>query len=130
MIQLNDGGFLLAGLTEGMVQYDYDAFLLCTDANGDTLWTKKYGGPGIDHAVQVSQTSDAGFLFCGKILRYCAGSCDCWLVKTDANGELLWTNIIGGTGWDESMSLLERTGGYAIQKARLKISAGLFRSLF
>lgn len=114
VIQLSDGGFVVAGLTEGTVQYDYDAFLLRTDANGDTVWAKKYGGPGIDHAVQVIQTSDAGFLFCGKILSYGAGSCDCWLVKTDANGDTLWTNIIGGTGWDESMSLTEQPDGYAV----------------
>lgn len=112
-LQLSDGGFVLAGLTETNPG-DYDAFLIRTDSNGDTLWTKIFGGPGIDHAVQVIQTNDGGFFFCGKILSYGAGYCDCWLVKTDANGNLQWTNFIGGAGWDEAMSVVERPDGYAL----------------
>lgn len=110
---LSDGGFILAGLTQSGPA-DYDAFLIRTDSNGDTLWTKNYGGPGVDHAVQVIQTSDGGFIFCGKMLSYGAGSCDCWLVKTDANGNLQWTKTYGGAGWDESMDIVERPDGYAV----------------
>jgi hypothetical protein len=112
---LSDGSFIVAGLTEnGAMTFDYDAFLMRLNANGDSLWTKKYGGPGIDHAVQVIQTSDNGFLFSGKMLSYGSGSSDVWLVKTNANGDTLWTNIIGGPGWDEGMDLIESNGGYVI----------------
>jgi len=109
-----DGGYVLCGLVES-APLNYDAFLVKTDANGDTLWTRVYGGPGIDHGVTVINTSDGGFLFSGKMLSYGAGSCDIYLVKTDANGDTLWTNIVGGPGWDEGMSVREIPGGgYAV----------------
>ncbi|MBI3510361.1 MAG: T9SS type A sorting domain-containing protein [Bacteroidetes bacterium] len=110
---LSDGGFIVAGLTE-KGSLDYDAFLMRTDANGDSLWTRIMGGPNIDHAVQVIATADSGFIFSGKILSYGSGSSDIWLVKTNANGDTTWTEEIGGPGWDEGMDILEIPNGYII----------------
>ena len=111
---LADGNIVSAGLMETNAPFDYDAFLMKTDANGDTLWTKVIGVPGIDHAVNVIQTSDSGYIFCGKTLSYGQGVCDCWLVKTDANGDTLWTRTYGGVGWDESMDIIEQPNGYIV----------------
>lgn len=106
-----DGGFIVCGLVEESTAFDYDAFLVKTDANGDTAWTRIIGGPGVDHAVSVINTSDGGYMFSGKVLSYGAGYCDYYLVKTNALGDTLWTNIVGGAGWDEGMSVKEVPGG-------------------
>lgn len=113
VLGLADGSIISAGLLE-VAPVDYDAFLMKTDANGDTLWTKVIGVPGIDHAVNVIQTSDSGFIFCGKTLSRGQGVCDCWLVKTDVNGDTLWTRTYGGAGWDESMDIIEQPNGYIV----------------
>lgn len=113
VLGLADGSIISAGLME-VAPVDYDAFLMKTDANGDTLWTKVIGVPGIDHAVNVIQTSDSGFIFCGKTLSHGQGLCDCWLVKTDMNGDTLWTRTYGGAGWDESMDIIEQPNGYIV----------------
>lgn len=113
VLALVDGSIISAGLMETS-PVDYDAFLMKTDANGDTLWTRVIGVPGIEHAVNVIETSDAGFLFCGKSLSRGQGACDCWLVKTNANGDTLWTRTYGGAGWDESMDLIEQPNGYIV----------------
>jgi hypothetical protein len=113
VLALSDGSLISAGLME-VATLDYDAFLMKTDASGDTLWTKVIGVPGIDHAVNVIQTSDAGFIFCGKTLSRGQGVCDCWLVKTDAAGDTLWTRTYGGIGWDESMDIIEQPNGYIV----------------
>jgi Secretion system C-terminal sorting domain len=113
VLALSDGGFIMAGLSE-TAPVDYDAFLIRTNANGDTLWTKTFGGPSIDHAVQLIQTTDGGFLFCGKNLSYGSGYCDNWIVKTDAFGNLQWQNIVGGGGWDEANDVIETNSGYVI----------------
>lgn len=110
---LASGDIVAAGLMETST-LDYEAFLMKTDQNGDTLWTKIIGVPGIDHAVTVIQTSDLGYLFVGKTLSVGQGSCDCFIVKTDANGDTLWTSVIGGAGWDESMDVIEQPSGYVI----------------
>ncbi|HEU4716280.1 MAG TPA: T9SS type A sorting domain-containing protein [Bacteroidia bacterium] len=113
VVELHDGNLAISGLTE-TTPSQYDAFVAETDATGDTLWTQTIGGPGIDHAVQMIETSDDAILFCGKSLSYGAGSCDCFLVKIDENGDTLWTKTIGGAGWDESMDVIERPDGFAI----------------
>lgn len=107
----SDGGFIVCGLTQEAAPADFDAFLIRTDASGDTLWTRQYGGPGIDHAVSVIQTADGGFAFSGKCMSFGAGSSDIYLVRTDAAGDTLWTRVIGGTGWDEGMCLREMPNG-------------------
>lgn len=113
VLGLSDGSIISAGLME-VSTLDYDAFLMKTDANGDTLWTKVIGLPGIEHAVNVIQTSDSGFIFCGKALGIGQGVCECWLVKTDANGDTLWTRTYGGIGWDEGMDIIEQPNGYVV----------------
>lgn len=113
VLGLADGSIISAGLME-VAPVDYDAFLMKTDANGDTLWTKTIGLPGIEHAVNVIQTADSGFIFCGKALGIGQGVCECWIVKTDLNGDTLWTSVIGGQGWDESMDIIEQTNGYIV----------------
>ncbi len=113
VIGLADGSIVSAGLMETSLG-DYDAFLMKTDASGDTLWTKVIGLPGIEHAVNVIQTSDSGFIFCGKALGIGQGVCECWIVKTDMNGDTLWANVIGGQGWDEAMDIIEQPNGYII----------------
>lgn len=110
---LADGSIISAGLME-VAFTDYDAFLMKTDANGDTLWTKTIGLLGIEHAVNVTQTADSGFIFCGKALGIGQGVCECWIVKTDMNGDTLWTSVIGGQGWDESMDIVEQPNGYMV----------------
>lgn len=113
VLGLADGSIISAGLME-VAPVDYDAFLMKTDANGDTLWTKTIGLPGIEHAVNVIQTADSGFIFCGKALGIGQGVCECWVVKTDMNGDTLWTSVIGGQGWDESMDIIEQPNGYIV----------------
>lgn len=113
VLGLANGDIVSAGLIETS-PLDYDAFLMKTDMNGDTLWTKVIGQSGIDHAVTVIQTSDSGFIFCGKTLSVGQGSCDCWIVKTDMNGDTMWTSVIGGQGWDESMDIIEQPNGYIV----------------
>ncbi|MGL4596123.1 MAG: hypothetical protein ACRCYO_01265, partial [Bacteroidia bacterium] len=110
----NNGGFIIAGLTERNSAFNYEAFLICTDANGDTLWTKTYGGPSIDHAVSVIQTSDHGFIFSGKCMSFGAGISDVWIMKTDSIGTPQWSTVSGGAGWDEGMSILETANGYVV----------------
>jgi hypothetical protein len=110
----NNGGYIIAGLTERNSAFNYEAFLICADTNGDTLWTKTYGGASIDHAVSVIQTSDQGFIFSGKCMSFGAGISDVWLLKTDSIGTVQWTTVSGGAGWDEDMSVMETANGYVV----------------
>ena len=64
----------------------------------DTLWTKTYGGPEDDWASVVRQTSDGGYIIVGTTHSFGMGSpSSIWLIKTDANGNTLWTATYGNT---------------------------------
>jgi len=43
--QCFDEGYIMVGSTRGWGAGGHDVYLVKTDAYGDTLWTKTYGGP-------------------------------------------------------------------------------------
>lgn len=73
----------------------------------DTLWTKTFGGTENDVANQVIKTFDGCFLICGTTNSFGSGEKDGWLIKTNGDGETLWTKTYGGEGNDEFNSMLE-----------------------
>jgi hypothetical protein len=64
----------------------YDVYLVKTNASGDTLWTKTYGGTNTDVGGSVRQTVDGGYFIAGSTASFGAGSYDVYLIKTDGDG--------------------------------------------
>jgi hypothetical protein len=90
--QTSDGGYILAGYTDSYgAGYD-DFWVVKTDANGDTLWTRTYGGDNMDACQALEQTSDGGYILAG-FSRSFAPFDKGWIVRTDANGDTLWTRV-------------------------------------
>lgn len=94
--QTSDGGFACAGLTKSLGAGGFDAYLVKTGPDGNLEWEKAYGGDGDDRAFSVCQTADGGFIVAGYTDSKGAGEDDIYLLKTDANGELVWERTYGG----------------------------------
>ena len=97
----SDGGFIIVGNTHSSSEQGYfgsDVWLVKTDAVGDTLWTKIFGGAGIDGGYYVEETSDSGFIITGFSASFGAGDVDLYLLRTDRDGNLLWSKTYGGVG--------------------------------
>lgn len=124
LVMTSDGGFALAGETfseDGL----FDFSLVKTDEDGDLEWTKTYGGEKWDRASSLVSTSDGGFALVGRTISFGAGSYDCWLVKTDMNGNMQWNNTYGGPEWDEAFSLVETSdSGFALAGRTKSFGAG------
>jgi len=113
--QTIDGGYIIAGYTLISSPSNYNVYLIKTDANGDTLWTNTYGGDNLDHGYSVQQTTDGGYIITGRTASFGAGSYDVYLIKTDANGDTLWTKTYGGESSDAGWSVQQTSdGGYII----------------
>ncbi len=96
-----DKGYAMLGFTNSFGNGGYDVYLIKTDSTGKTLWEKTYGGTDWDFGYSISQTKDSGFVICGQTYSYGAGNGDVYVIKTDKNGDTVWTKAIGGTGYDE-----------------------------
>lgn len=110
-----DDGFIIAGWTTSFGYGDKDIYLVKTDLNGDTLWTRKYGGDNDDVAMSVQATADGGYIMAGWTNSYGIGGTDFYVVKTDGSGEVLWTNTFGGP-YDDTAKCVQRTtdGAYLV----------------
>ncbi|MCX6641594.1 MAG: T9SS type A sorting domain-containing protein [bacterium] len=108
------------------------AFTLTTIANTalfaqppDTLWTRTFGGGGDDSGWSVQQTSDSGYIIAGQTTSYGAGNQDVYLIKTNANGNLVWQHTFGGSDSDGGHSVRQTTdGGYVIVGLTVSYGAG------
>jgi gliding motility-associated-like protein len=106
--QTSDGGYILGGYTASYGDPAGDAWLVKTDAAGNLLWSKKYGdgNPDGDRLFDLIQTADGGYAFCGDH-KYTPGIVDAMVVRTDANGNLLWAKGFDSGGTDESFGISE-----------------------
>lgn len=113
--QTADGGYVVAAATCSFGAGAYDAWLIKTDASGDTVWTRIWGGPVDDWASSVEQTADGGYIVAGYTESFGAGGTDFWLVKTDPDGDTLWTRTYGGLGWEQAYSVRQTADhGYVV----------------
>ena len=123
--QTADGGYIVAGSTNSFGAGDFDCYLVKTNSQGDTLWTRTYGGSDDDRATSIQQTADGGYIVAGFTLSFGAGSGDFYLVKTNSLGDTLWTRTYGGSSDDKGFSV-QRTadGGYIVAGFTLSFGAG------
>jgi hypothetical protein len=113
--QTNDGGYIITGYTKSFGAGEEDVWLVKTNTDGDTLWTKTFGGIGIDKGVSVRQTTDGGYIIIGSTDSFGSGQFDIWVVKTNANGDLQWNKTFGGISSDYGHYVEEiSNGGYII----------------
>jgi len=124
--QTADSGFIIAGATNGFGAGSDDVYLIKSNGNGDTLWTKTYGGTGSDNGASVQQTSDGGYIISGGTYSFGAGSDDVYLIKTNDTGNITWTKTYGGANLDYGHSLQQTSdGGYIITGGTNSFGAGL-----
>ncbi len=109
--QTDDGGYIVVGYTSSFGAGQEDVCLLKTDALGDTLWTKTYGGTNFERGASVVQTTDGGYIISGETLSYGAGNHNVYVVKTNDVGDIVWTKVFGGGGDDYGYDVIQNLDG-------------------
>ena len=129
IIRTSSGGYAIAGYTssnDGDVTGNHspnlsDVWLMKTDASGNIIWKKCFGGSAADTAYAIIETPDKGFLVAASSastngnLTANNGLTDAWLFKTDSLGNILWQKNFGGAGHDVFKNvLLNADGTYTV----------------
>jgi outer membrane protein assembly factor BamB len=86
---------------------------------------KTYGSSGMDEGYSLAQTSDGGFIITGIFGRFSVSDYGIiYLLKTDPNGDTLWTNTFGSYSGSEGISVAQTyDGGYIIAGTTLSFGA-------
>ncbi|MFX0198965.1 MAG: hypothetical protein ACFFCW_22820 [Candidatus Hodarchaeota archaeon] len=115
VIELSDGGFAITGYTVSFGAGGYDIWVVRTDADGHHLWNQTYGSTGEDFGISIIEVSAGGFAIAGYTSSFGEGLSDIWLVRTDVNGNLLWSRTYGGPDYEYGLGIVEvSTGGFAL----------------
>jgi hypothetical protein len=123
--QTSDGGYIVVGTTGSFGTGERDIFLIKTDAKGNIIWAKTYGGTDDDFAYSVQQTSDGGYIVVGQTNSFGTGNYDAFLIKTDAKGNIQWAKTYGGKGFEEASSVRQTAdGGYIVVGYTTSFGAG------
>lgn len=116
-IALADGGFALAGGTT-TEEGDLDFFLVRTDPAGNRVWDRTYGGEADDEAGAMTATSDGGLFIAGTTQAEAGANPDLLLLRTDPDGDVIWSRVIGGDGLEQVNAAIETAdGGFALAGA-------------
>ncbi|MBI4721675.1 MAG: T9SS type A sorting domain-containing protein [Candidatus Stahlbacteria bacterium] len=123
--ETKDGGFIITGWTASFGAGQGDVYLIRTDEHGDTLWTRTYGGVKDDEGYSVQETKDGGFIITGFTCSFGAGKEDVYLIRTNSEGDTLWTKTFGGIDSDGGRSVQETNdGGFIIAGYTMSFGAG------
>lgn len=125
IIESSGGGFAIAGFSDISNSGQTDVYLVRTDANGDTLWTRNWGGDDDDEGHCVDQTPDGDFIVTGFSMSFGASNADVYLLRVDASGDTLWTKTYGGSLQDRGYSVRPTSdGGFIIAGNTRSYGAG------
>jgi hypothetical protein len=105
--QTFDGGYIITGGWANI-------FLIKTDENGDTIWTKMFDliiSSGPENSFSVELTSDSGYIAVGKIFVPGNSNRDIYLIKTNSSEDTLWTKTYGDSSSDQGNSVHQTTDG-------------------
>ena len=110
-----DGGFALTGYTDSRGQGYNDVSLIKLNSFGDTSWIKTYGGSQNDNGYSISQNQDSGYIITGVTGSFNVQIGDFYTIRTDVNGDTLWTRTFGFTNADFAVSAKETSdGGFVV----------------
>jgi hypothetical protein len=126
-LQTSDLGLILTGWTASFGSGARDVWLIKTTSDGDSLWSKTYGGMLDDYGISMDETSDGGFIIVGSTESFGYGDIDIYLLKTDSYGDTLWTKTYGGVQEDVGFSVRQTSdGGYIIAGSTESFGAGSY----
>ena len=95
-----DDGYVVVGYTTSFGKGSKDIFLLKLNSEGKELWSKTFGGTSWDVGMAVDGNSEDGYVVCGFTHSFGAGEEDVYVIKTDPDGNKIWSKTFGGERYE------------------------------
>ncbi len=102
---IQGNGHVIAGYSNSFGNGDYDFLLLKTDLSGNLMWQKNYGTSGWERLNDAALTVDSGMIMVGETTSGIQNSSDIFIVRTNFQGDTLWTKKLGGLGQDAAKTI-------------------------
>ena len=129
--QSMDGGYVIVGNTSsndgdvtglhGEGDSYPDIWVVKINGIGEIQWQKCLGGSGDDRAYSIEQSSQGGYIIGGESnstdgdISGNKGGWDYWVIKIDANGNIIWEKSYGGTDTENIRNVkMTSDAGYII----------------
>ncbi|MDD5777828.1 MAG: Ig-like domain-containing protein [Candidatus Thermoplasmatota archaeon] len=111
-----DGGYVIAGTSNSYSSGEWnDALFLKTDRNGESEWSRVFGGDSEDAVCSIICCDGGGYILIGTTASYAIGYFDIWAIKTDINGDMIWEKTFGGRDRDvANCGIRLQNGGYMV----------------
>jgi len=110
-----DGGYLVTGYTTSFGNGSKDVYLIKIDRKGEEIWSRTFGGAALDVGRALCRADGEDFVICGFTHSSGAGEEDVLLIKTDSDGNEIWSRTYGGERSETGNSVFaEPDGGYII----------------
>jgi hypothetical protein len=147
------GGYILAGHTDiddgefkGLAEgEDDDAFVMKIDEAGSIHWKRVIGGSGQDRVTAMAACIDGGWVLVGTtssndgdfinqnhtrrtIERQIVTTVDAFVIRIDANGNTVWSKILGGQSDDFANAVAVNSSGDIILVGSTQSSDGDFKT--
>lgn len=116
VVETPDGGFVATGYgvpEAGSTHYSLSLYKISAD--GDALWSRLYMLPdGIrGDGYSLTLLPDGGFSVCGR-KDPLEGMDQAWILRTDSQGDTLWTREWGYTNWATAVDILYHNNGLLV----------------
>ena len=106
VLELPEGNTIAVGHIRIASSSTYDLAIVCVNHNGRIIWTKVYGSESSSEiGYSLTQLPDGGFAICGDI-DPAEGMNQAWILRTDSQGDTLWTREWGWVMWDRARGIL------------------------
>lgn len=111
--QTSDGGYIIAGTAGSFGHGASDIYVMRVDEQGEPLWSRTYGGAGVEQGVACRELTD-GYIIAGYTSLGANGSYDMLLIHIDPSGAPLWEKHYGTADWDLCNALDVLPDGFAL----------------
>lgn len=121
--QTLDGGYILTGYTTSNngdvsgVHGDVESWVVKLSSVGIIEWQKCLGGSAAEYPRAIQLTTDGGYVLIGKTYSNDGdvngnhGLDDIWIVKLSSLGTIQWQKCLGGSLWEQGISIFQTLDG-------------------